>query len=284
MKKFLLALLALATSQLQAQNLEKSLLWKISGNGLKENSYLFGTIHITCDATLPQKVKTAMDKTQQLYLELDMDDENMQSQMMGKMMMKNGVTMESLASAEDFRTVDTFLTKNIGFSAKMLNTFKPFMVSAMLYPKMIDCPMQSVEGELMKIAKQQNEAVYGLETVEDQLKVFDDIPYQEQMNELIKTARGDLKKDKAELDKMLAVYKSEDLGAMIKLTKESENAMTSKYDDILLVNRNKNWISRIATVAKEKPTFFGVGAAHLGGESGVIQLLRKAGYKVEAVF
>ena len=118
------------------------MLWKISGNGLKEPSYLFGTIHITCDATLADKVKTALDKTQQLCLELDMDDPTMQVEMMNSMMMQNGVTMKSLAKPEDFKTVDAFLTANMGFSAEMLNTVKPFMVTAMLYPKMLNCEMQ----------------------------------------------------------------------------------------------------------------------------------------------
>ena len=51
----------------------------------------------------------------------------------------------------------------------------------------------------------------------------------------------------------------------------------------LLINRNKNWIPEISKYAKEKPTFFGVGAGHLPGENGVINLLRKAGYTVKAV-
>ncbi len=284
MKKILLLLLGFAFGLGQAQNNEKSLLWKISGNGLSQPSYLFGTIHITCDATLPEKVKVAMDKTDQLCLELDMDDTTLQTQMMGGMMMKNGVTMESLASKEDFKIVDEFLTKNLGFSAKMLNTLKPFMVSAMLYPKMMDCPMQSVESELMKIATTKKEETIGLETVAEQLDVFDAIPYQEQMDELIKTAKSDLNRDKKELQEMLDLYKTEDVAALIDFTKKSENVMVSKYDDQLLNNRNKNWIDRITKIAQEKPTFFGVGAAHLGGEMGVIYLLRKNGFKVEPVF
>jgi uncharacterized protein YbaP (TraB family) len=229
-------------------------------------------------------VKVAMDKTDQLCLELDMDDTTLQTQMMGGMMMKNGVTMESLASKEDFKIVDEFLTKNLGFSAKMLNTLKPFMVSAMLYPKMMDCPMQSVESELMKIATTKKEETIGLETVAEQLDVFDAIPYQEQMDELIKTAKSDLNLDKKELQEMLDLYKTEDVAALIDFTKKSENVMVSKYDDQLLNNRNKNWIDRITTIAQEKPTFFGVGAAHLGGEMGMIYLLRKNGFKVEPVF
>ena len=284
MKKIFLLLCSLFMGVAFGQKSDNSLLWKISGNGLKEPSYLFGTIHITCDASLSDKVKTALDKTQQLCLELDMDDPNMQVEMMNSMMMQNGVTMKSLAKPEDFKAVDAFLTANVGFSAEMLNTVKPFMVSAMLYPKMLNCEMQSVEAELIKIAKTQNEEVIGLETVSEQLAVFDAIPYQEQMNELVITAKDNMQRDKTELTEMMAIYKSENVEAMVTFTEKSPNAMMSKYGDVLLKNRNQNWISRMTTIAKNKPTFFGVGAAHLGGKEGVIALLRKAGFTVEAVY
>lgn len=283
MKKIILLIAISLSNLITAQNNSKSLLWKISGNGLSEPSYIYGTIHISCDATLPQKVKTALDKTNQLCLELDMDDPNMQTEMMSQLMMKDGVTMKKLASEEDYKTVDAFLTSNLGFSAEMINTVKPFMISAMLYPKMLDCEMQSVETELMKIASEQKEEVIGLETVTFQLNVFDQIPYQVQMNELIKTAKSDLKRDKAEINEMLSVYKSEDIEAIINFSKKSDNVITSKFGEIMLDNRNRNWIAKIEAIAKNKPTFFGVGAAHLGGEMGIINLLSKAGYKVEPI-
>jgi uncharacterized protein YbaP (TraB family) len=284
MKRILLSLLALFATQAEAQNLEKSLLWKITGNGIKEASYLYGTMHITCDATLPQKAIKALDATNQLYLELNMDDPTLQQSMMQSMMMKDGKTMSSLVSEEDFKIVDEFLTKQLGYSAQMLNTFKPFMVSAMLYPKMIDCAMQSVEGNLMTVIKEQQEEVFGLESIEEQMNVFDAIPYEVQMKELVKTAKNNLEKDKKEMELLLEIYKSEDINAIYTVSQESENEITSKFEEILLSNRNKNWIPIIEKVAKEKATFFGVGAGHLGGEMGVIQLLRKKGYKVEAVF
>ncbi|MCG2612550.1 TraB/GumN family protein [Flavobacterium sp. SM15] len=283
MKKLILSALVLGSLSLQAQKLDNSLLWKISGKDLAKPSYLFGTIHMTCDASLKESVKKAMDATSQLYLELDMDDPSMQTKMMSGIMMKNGSTLSSLCSAEDFKIVDEFLTKNIGYSAKLLNTVKPFFISAMLYPKMINCPMQSIENELMKLSKEQNEEIFGLESPEDQMLVFDAIPYKDQMNELIKTAKNNLENDKKEIQKLLEVYKTEDLNAMIELSRKSDNVISSKYEDDLLTKRNKNWISKITEVSKAKPTFFGVGAAHLGGENGVIMLLRKAGYKVEAV-
>lgn len=284
MKRIILALLTIFSTQVEGQNLENTLLWKISGNGLKEASYLYGTIHITCDDKLPPKAVKAMNETKQLYLELDMDDPALQQSMMGGMMMKEGKTLTSLSSAEDFAVVDDFLKKQLGYSAQMFNTIKPFMISAMLYPKMIDCEMKSIEGSLMTLSKEQNEEILGLETVQEQLAVFDAIPYDIQMNELVKTAKSNLDNDKTEMDLMLKTYKSEDINAMVNLMKESENEITSKFEEVLLTDRNKKWIPKIEAIAKEKPTFFGVGAGHLGGENGVIMLLKKAGYTVQPMF
>lgn len=283
MKKILFLVFGLFSIFNQAQPLEKALLWKISGNGLTQPSYLFGTIHATCDATLDAATLKALEETKQLYLEIDMDDPMLQMQMMQGMTMKNGVTISSLVSEEEFVVIDEFLQKNIGMSAKMINTFKPFMLNSMLLPKLLDCEFQSVEMELMKVTKAQNEEVYGLETIGDQLQVFDKIPYQDQVNELLKTAKSDLSKEKAEMKKIMDVYKTKDIEKMLVVMDESDNTISADNKDVLLVNRNRNWIPIIEKVIKSTPTFFGVGAAHLAGDDGVIKLLRKQGYKVEAV-
>lgn len=281
MRKILLIVAVFLGCIINAQNTTKSLLWKVSGNGISEPSYIYGTIHISCDATLPQKVKNALDKTNQLCLELDMDDPNMQTEMMSKIMMKDGMAMKKLVSEEDYKIVDAFLTSNLGYSADMISTMKPFIISTMLYPKMLNCEIQSVETELMKVAKEKKEEIIGLETLDFQMSVFDQIPYQDQMNELVKTAKSDMNRDKNEMNEMLAMYKTEDIEAIINFSKKSDNVITSKFGEIMLDQRNSNWIAKIEAIAKNKPTFFGVGAAHLGGEMGVINLLTKAGYKVE---
>lgn len=283
MKRILIAVCALFAFASNGQNQDSSLLWKISGNGLSQPSYLFGTIHITCDATLDKNVMKALNDTKQMYLELDMDNNNMQMEMMSYAMMKDGKKMTDLASPQDFALVDAFLTKELGMSAKMVNNFKPAMLSMMLITKILDCPMQSYEVELMKVSKEQKEEVYGLETVAEQMRVFDDIPYQEQMDELVKSAKDNMAADKAEFKKMLEVYKTKDLNRILAVVTESENKMYGDNADVLLNNRNKNWIPKIEEVAKQTPTFFAVGAAHLGGKEGVIILLRAKGYKVEAL-
>ena len=266
-----------------AQELEKSLLWKISGNGLKKPSYLFGTIHLTCDTSLDANTLNALETTEQLYLELDMDDKSIQMQMMKLMMMKDGAKLSTLLSPEDFKILDEFMKKNLNMSAKLFDSFKPFMISSMLFPKMLDCKSQSVESELMKITKEQNEEIFGLEKAEDQMKVFDEISYQDQADELLKTVKDNLEKDKKEFQEMITIYQNKDIEGMLKMMSDSDNKITSENQDILLNDRNKKWIPIMIKIMKDKPTFFGVGAGHLAGEEGVIKLLRKKGYKVEAV-
>ncbi len=266
-----------------AQELEKSLLWKISGNGLKKPSYLFGTIHLTCDTSLDANTLNALETTEQLYLELDMDDKSIQMKLMKLMMMKDGAKLSTLLSPEDFKILDEFMKKNLNMSAKLFDSFKPFMISSMLFPKMLDCKSQSVESELMEITKEQNEEIFGLEKAEDQMKVFDEISYQDQADELLKTVKDNLEKDKKEFQEMITIYQNKDIEGMLKMMSDSDNKITSENQDILLNDRNKKWIPIMVKIMKDKPTFFGVGAGHLAGEEGVIKLLRKKGYKVEAV-
>ncbi len=278
---FSLALVTLLSSN--SQKLENSTLWKIEGNGLEQASYLFGTIHITCDATLEKDVLKALDQTTQVVLELDMDDLSMQTEMMQGMYMKDGKTLKNFVSEEEYKVIDKLFNDNLGMSVKLMENMKPFFLSAMFFPKLLDCPMQSFETEIMKVAKEQNEEIKGLETVEEQLKVFDDIPYAEQAKDIVRSANDNLAYDRETFKKMMVVYKNENISEMIKMINEDKNSSISKHQDKLLINRNKNWIPRIAELAKEEPTFFVVGAGHLAGDNGVINLLRKEGYTVTAV-
>ena len=130
------------------------------------------------------------------------------------------------------------------------------------------------------MAKEQNKEIYGLETVEDQMQVFEDIPYESQLDDIIEMLQdGDATQEY--YDQMIDTYKAEDLNALIKMLNEYyENPEEAK---ILLDNRNIKWIPKIGEYAKDKSTFFAVGAGHLPGDNGVIKLLKKAGYKVKPV-
>lgn len=279
----LFAFLLLSTTTIFSQQLENSTLWKITGNGLEKPSYLFGTIHITCDATLSKEVKEALDATSQLVLEIDMDDPSMQLKMMQGMYMKGNKTLKDFVSEEEYAMIDSLFVKNMSMSVNMMQRVKPFFLSAIFIPKLLDCETQSFEEELMKVAKEQNEEVKGLETIEYQMKVFDEISYEDQAKDLVKSAKDNLENDKVLINKMLEVYKKQNINEMLKMMEDESNTVSSQHQDKLLDNRNKNWISKIKEFASDQPTFFGVGAGHLAGKNGVILLLRKAGFIVTAV-
>ncbi|MEM9932872.1 MAG: TraB/GumN family protein, partial [Bacteroidota bacterium] len=77
------------------------------------------------------------------------------------------------------------------------------------------------------------------------------------------------------------LYKNEDVEGLYAYT---EAYMENPEEiEAMITNRNESWISRIGEIASDKSTFFGVGAGHLGGEKGLISLLKEAGYEVEAV-
>lgn len=284
MKKLLMVLGLLIFTPNFAQELAPTLLWKITGpeNNAK-SSYIFGTVHATCEVELNPKVQLALQETRQLYLEIKMDDPELQAKMMQGAMMKDGAKTSKLLSANDAKILSDFLQKEAGFSLQMVDALKPMLLSSMLLPKMLACPMQSVEGALMKITKEQSEPVYGLETVEDQLKVFDAIPYNEQANELLKIAKDNMTESKKELQQMMTLYKEQNIVAMYEFTMNASDQTFRKHQEILLHNRNRNWIPIITKISSEVPTFFAVGAAHLAGKEGVLTLLKNEGFTVEPV-
>lgn len=265
------------------EKLANSLLWKISGNGLEKPSYLYGTVHMTCNYKLTEKLKTAFAETSQIALEVDMDDPAMPMKAMQGMMMKGDASIKDMLSAEDYKKLDTYFTKNTGMGVAMLNKAKPFMLMSLLLSKSTGCEKPtSYEDEFVKIAKADKEEVLGLETIESQLALFDVIPYDVQLKEVMKMVNDGEEETKKQFAELSALHTAENIEGLMKMMQEEEG-MTKDFSDKLLDNRNKNWIPVIEKMSKEKPTFYGIGAMHLSGENGVIKLLRKAGYTVTAV-
>lgn len=273
----------IAFSTLQAQSLEKSLLWEISHSEIKQPSYIYGTIHMTCETTLNDKVKSAIKNTQLLVLEIDMDDPKMASSMMRHMIMSDSKSIDKMLSPEDYSFLSDFTKTHLSMPLDLLKTVKPFMISAMFYPKLLDCPVQSVENNLMLLSKAQGNEVLGLESIEDQMKAIDSIPYEDQVTDLLRSAKDNLQEHTEQFRSMLELYHEEDIEGLLKLIEDDETWSVAQYQNAMLYDRNKNWIPKIEEFSKSQPTFIGVGAAHLAGEEGVLNLLRKAGYTIKPI-
>lgn len=275
----------------------KSLLWEISGNGLEQPSYLFGTIHMIGkdDYIFTHKMEEAFAKTKRVTFEIKIDDMmNLSSQMslMMKAFMSDNKTLSDLLSEEDYTLVHEHLKKQ--FEAQglptmflgMMERMKPMFLSALTGADASPADMQSgevvsYEFELMEKAQAAEMEILGLETAEFQMSMFDSIPYEAQAQMLLESIKSSTTGDD-EFQKMVEIYKNQDIEAMQALM-DSDTEGLGKYEELLLVKRNQNWIPIMGKQMQEQATFFAVGAGHLGGEYGVIKLLREAGYTVKPI-
>jgi uncharacterized protein YbaP (TraB family) len=261
---------------------ENSLLWEVSGKGLKQSSYLFGTFHLMCknDIHFSSQLKTALSRADKVYMEMDMDDP---ATMLGGLLlmnMKDGKTLQQLYTAAEYQRLESYFTDSLHMPLSFIERIKPFFLEAMLYPKMMPCKtISGVEEELMKVVKQEKKEIKGLETMEFQASVFDSIPYEEQAKELLQSIDS-MASNKKNFDTMMNVYKSQQINEIEKLFSKTEMGMQD-HQDILLNDRNKNWVGQLKNIMKTTHVFVAVGAGHLVGKQGLIALLRKEGYTVK---
>lgn len=270
------------------ERLPNSLLWKISGEGLKD-SYLFGTIHIIDDKEFfyPNGTMAALDKVDKIVYEIDMAEMNDMSNamsLMQKAFMSDNKTLKDVMNEEDYSLVSAHFEK-MGLPIILLQRIKPMFLTIFAGGDIKPGDLQSgkiksYEMEFAKEAEKRSLESGGLESIEFQISIFDEIPEEDQAAMLIETIKsGDTGSD--QMKEMVDIYKKQDITAMQEMMKSDDTI--KEYEDILLVKRNKNWIPKIRSMMINQPVFFAVGAGHLGGEMGVIKLLRKEGLKVSPV-
>ncbi len=268
-------------SILKTDKTGNTLLWEISGNGLAKPGYLFGTFHLLCkdDFNFSEALKQAISRSHEIYLELDLDDPATVLGALMLMNMKDGKKLKDLYTAEQYKRVLDFFKDSLKTPISLFQRMKPEFLIALLYPKMMPCnSASSVEEEIMELTKDAGKEIKGLETMAFQASVFDSIPYEEQAAELLNTIDS-LQKAKADFTLMLNAYKSQRLDEIEKIINTPEFGV-AENQDILLDNRNKNWVVQLKTIMKENPVFTAVGAGHLVGKNGLIALLRAEGFVV----
>ena len=289
MKKFSAVLLvSLVTLASFAQDENNTLLWKISGNGLDKPSYLFGTIHLICaeDAILSDNMKKAISDCDEVYFEVDMDNLFEMIGAINKMKMIGDTTLKDLLSDPDYQKVKSYFEKKgsmLPFS--MLETYKPMLAASTLEEGSMPCDNTAMmEQVIMKEAKSYNKKVKGLETMSYQAGVLDSIPYKLQAEQLVeyidKANSGE--SDDTEMNEMFKAYKEQDLKKLENLLIATDAGIAG-FTDILLYHHNQNWVEKLKSLLPKKSLLIAVGAGHLPGEKGVINLLRKEGYKLTPV-
>ncbi|HZH35852.1 MAG TPA: TraB/GumN family protein [Flavisolibacter sp.] len=264
-----------------------TLLCRITGNGLQKPSYLFGTMHMLCadDIELSDSLRTAIGRADQVYLELDMDNMFEMLGAMQNMKMRGDTTLSDLLTKDEYKKVkEHFNAKGGLMPFAMLENFKPLMTAAMLSEQQFaTCDhMISMEQLIMKEAKNADIPLKGLETMNYQLSIFDKIPYKLQAKQLYQMITRTDKHEKDELTILTDAYRKQQLEKLEELTTKDDMGIQN-FTDVLLYDRNKNWTEKMQSMMSKSSVVVAVGAGHLPGQKGVINLLRKAGYKVDPV-
>lgn len=268
----------------KALNTNNSLLWQISGNGLNQPSYLFGTIHIisTQDYFLGKNVQKKLENSHELIMEMDL--ENMDIAALSAIsILDSGKTIKNYLSDSDYQIIQTFMEDSIGVKKFTFEQFyarlKPFYLEQLIYIKYLGQDKESYEDNLKKIADRKKITVSGLETMEEQLQFLEEIPIAVQLKSMIKTIK-EYSSETARLDALIKDYKSENLEVLSKAFEAEEDTI---WNDKLLVKRNNNWIPALQMKMEKKSCFIAVGAGHLGGAHGLIALLKAKGYTLEPI-
>jgi len=300
MKKIILLAVALIAGF--ACSTQAQILYRISGKGLESPSYIVGTYHLAPSSfadSIPGMAK-AIEETTQVCGELDMMDafkpEN-SARLMKAQMLPEGVTLSSLFTPEQLKRLNALLLEVYGTNledeafAFQMERMSPVALSTTitLLSYMKDGhsynPMDLIDNYFQTQAIQNGKSVKGFETVDLQMSVLYGAPLEKQVNNLMCMV-DHFAESKEMVDSITKAYFSQDLDK-IEEVMESEasfDCSTSPEDtDILVDNRNRAWVKMMPEMMEEQPTLFVVGAAHLCGEQGVLNLLKEAGYTIEGV-
>ncbi|MBP3757839.1 MAG: TraB/GumN family protein [Prevotella sp.] len=299
MKKIFITL-ALFVAALSAQ---AQLLYKISGKDLKAPSYIVGTYHLAEVAFVDSipGIRQALADCQQVYGELDMSSmanpENIMK-MQQAMMLPEGKTLDKLLSADEMSRLNAYMNSLLGMDmtnpmvAQQMGRLTPQALSTqfslLTYMKKhagFD-PQNPFDGYFQKVAQEQGKGIGGLETLDLQIKVlFHSMSLERQKQLLMCLVDNQEFMDKLADDVIRAFYSQNLEGLKEAMDRKMGNACdnTPEEDAALIGNRNADWLTKMPAIMAAHPTFFAVGAGHLPGEKGVLNLLRQAGYTVEGV-
>lgn len=262
---------------------KQSLLWQVSGNGLSKPSYIYGTIHIICeeDMNINNVLKQKFSQTNKLFLELDMGDDNTLATAQTLSLLPNGKTLKDFFTTKEYQKIDNFFDNQVGLPLSMFDNMKPIMLISILDSKALPCLLPaSYEMTFVQMAKDQKKDIAGLETVQEQMAIFDNMP-KERQKKMVLEFIDSFEEEKKSTQHLINLYKKQQLDSVYNLAVSSPDIAASK--ESLIDNRNKKWIPILEKNMHNMPCFIAVGAGHLGGNVGILNLLKKKGYTVEPI-
>lgn len=268
-------------------------LFKVEGNGLAAPSYIFGTHHLAPLSVIEEfGAAEPFKQAEQVIGEIDMtqDQMTMGLAMQSHMMAPSDSTLSKVISPEDFAVINEEFKKwspMPGMDLSMLEPMKPMVVSTMVAVGMSSeampdyDPTQQLDSYFQTTGKEMGKTILPLETVDHQATVlFDTTPIAYQADALVEMLKDPAEAIQSTKD-LTEAYYAQDLDKMIALSEKGDEH--PEFMIALLDRRNADWLTKLPEMMSKAPSFIAVGALHLAGKQGIIEGLRKLGYKVTPV-
>jgi len=256
---------------------DSGLLWRISArNGAA--SHVFGTIHISDPrvTALPPAVRDALHDSSRFTMEVVLDEEAMR-RISGAMFYEGNESLDRVLNAELFaRTADLLTHYGLGIAES--RRLKPWAA----YTTLSLPPGQTGEPldlTLMNMAREDDMAVSGLETIDEQISVFGSLTADD-INELLTQTVCHYGVFQAEVEEMVRLYLARDLKAIMRMSARYSSTAQDRLLAVLLTGRNRSMVERMRAALDRGGVFVAIGALHLPGSDGVLNLLREAGYEI----
>lgn len=262
----------------------KGILWQIDSPSGK-SSYLLGTIHVDDPriTNLHPKIKKAISHSRSMTLELVPDPQTLQASMT-QMFFTNGKTLQQALGDTLYKKATTAMAGH-GMPPQMVDIMKPWAVMMILsVPKQTSG--EFLDLKLYNIATQRGMRTHALETYEEQLSVFDSMSLADQ-KKMLRHTLDDLDQLPAQFEKLRRAWLARDLAALEKISNEqlpSDDPAAERLMSNLLDKRNRKMLQRMQPRLKEGKAFIAIGALHLPGKKGLLNLLEQQGYKVKAIY
>jgi uncharacterized protein YbaP (TraB family) len=278
---FLFVLLAnYATAQVQ----KNALLWEVKSKDGKMTSYVYGTMHLM-DSKLfyfPKKLEKILLKSDVLCMEIaNLND----SDLSPDALFMTNETLTDYFNTDQMDSIYQWAERSMLMNKEQFDTnfnkAKPFLLMQFLLQSSLPENSKSYEKEFENLAIKNKISITGLESVTEQLNLFTSFNKKEQ-TEMVMSSLRDEAKAKSSFEQMQQIYLTQNLDNLYTfMKKESDSPIANSR--VFLENRNQNWIPQMEKMMENKSVFFAVGAAHLAGPEGVIELFIKKGYTLTPI-
>lgn len=283
---FFVCVFLLASQAFSQSNKDKegsSLLWEISGNGLSQPSYIFGTIHLICpdDFIWSSEMDSTIKKVSQICFEMNIADPKVTTKVGMSMINSNGKQLADYFNAADYAFIRKTFHDSLQIDIETYKMMKPAVLQMLFTTRLINCSQpKSYEEAIKDIGIKQGKTFKGLETAEEQISFMQVFETDSSIKGLI-TYLKNIYSSKQEWSQLVAAYQSKDLNQIEQMMHQAQ--LSAKEETVLLSNRNQAWVTGITKEMKKSATLFAVGAAHLCGKEGMINLLKQKGFTLRAI-